>query len=347
MVIDDPGRTDGSSLNAVERLLSRATETVELFDRLLGPLCSLKGNALEACRVAEIITEYAEKDAGPLRLRAIDGGDGPLAPPRLRDVLTPERLALMSRWECDNAVAIAADRVAVTGAARGMRHGSGADLSAKGIEAYCNILAVREALLDPERWLALAADVVQESPAWGRLDKNVVKRSEKIRAAIQSLWTLAPKPEARKLARREFFDAWNSAREPLQAAIDKLAPLKTPPIRETSGTAPGVAETGSGNPKRTSRQRRGGGGRGDSYPDDLVNRVTDARMNYEQAQRATGRRVVPQCEWLRTYCDDVSISTVEAFPPAFVGEEFEDRAKRFWAAARKRRQRPAKKSRRR
>ncbi len=230
MASDGSGRPAAGKGNAVERVLATADETLALFEELVGPLRPFKGDIHEASHIAKRIAEYAYKDARLLRCHS--EAETRYGPARYRDVLTPERLLLMSRWECDNAVSMAADSVAAAGAEQGLRHGNGADLSPQGIVAYCDILAKREALLGPQRWIDLVADVVQESPAWGDFKKTVVKRAEKIQAAVQSLWTLAPKPQAREWKRQDLFNAWYAAREPLQDAMKKLRPLVTPPPRE-------------------------------------------------------------------------------------------------------------------
>jgi len=79
----------------------------------------------------------------------------------------------------------------------------------------------------------------------------------------------------------------------------------------------------------------------DSYPDELAKRIVKARSDYTRTQRDLRHTVVPQNQWLYDWCCENGINASKTFPAAFDGEDFCDRARRFWGAMRKRRSRRA------
>ena len=79
----------------------------------------------------------------------------------------------------------------------------------------------------------------------------------------------------------------------------------------------------------------------DSYPDELVKRIVKARSDYTRTRRDLRHPVVPQNQWLYDWCCENDINVSKTFPVAFDGEDFCDRARRFWDAMRKRRSRRA------
>jgi len=209
--------------NAVERLLARADQVVELFDAMFGPVVCV-ADPLEAAHLYELVARYAFADVFAPNERT----DGP---PPYRDVLTDERLGLMKRWESDGAVHLAVERTIAAHASKGERHGHGHghDFNPEAIAAYCEILAARETLLDEQHWLDLEACVVQESSAWGLHAGRVAELARDVRVAVIQLRGLAPKPDARRMTVRESCDAWHAAKATLRVAIDDLIPFATPP----------------------------------------------------------------------------------------------------------------------
>lgn len=208
-------------LNAVERLLARAEEVVGLFEAMFGRLAS-EANPHEAESLSKLVATYAFANVFAPNERE----DGPL---RYREVLTNERLGLMKRWESDGALHLAVERTIAENGNKGKRHGHGHDLSAEAIAAYCDILAAREAMLDKGQWLALVQNVIQESGDWGLHAGRIGELATAVRLAVQPLWELAPKPEARRMTARESREGWQALKTPLRAAIDALIPYAKPP----------------------------------------------------------------------------------------------------------------------
>jgi hypothetical protein len=149
-------------------------------------------------------------------------------PPKYRDVLTDERLGLMSRWESDGAVHLAVERTIAAHAGKGERHGHGYDFSPEAIAAYCEILAAREALLDEDQWLANETNVFQESSAWGLHAQSVVALARAVRIAVRPLSTFGPKPALRRMSVRETREAWDALKAPLLNAINDLRAYAKP-----------------------------------------------------------------------------------------------------------------------
>lgn len=229
--------------NAVERLLARAEEVVGLFEAMFGRLAG-DANPREAASLSKLVARYAFANVFAPNERE----DGP---PRYREVLTDERLGLMSRWEYDGALHLAVERTIAENANKGKRHGHGHDLSAEAIAVYCDILAAREAMLDDKQWLAIVQSVIQDSAAWGLHAGRVGELASAVRIAVQSLWGLAPKPESRRMTTRECHEGWFALKAPLRAAIDALIPYATPPqtIAVSAKADPSLfAATGGGAP---------------------------------------------------------------------------------------------------
>lgn len=243
--------------NAVERLLARAEQVVELFDAMFGPVVCA-ADPLEAAHLHELVARYAFADVFAPNERT----DGP---PRYRDVLTDERLGLMKRWESDGAVHLAVERTIAVHASKGKRHGHGHDFSPEAIAAYCEILAARETLLNEKHWLDLEACVVQESSAWGLHACRVAELARAVRVAVNQLRGLAPKPYARRMMVRESRDAWHAAKAPLRAAIADLTPFATPPAPTAAPAdpsppaAPSVRDPGNPVPTAPVRDKRSTG----------------------------------------------------------------------------------------
>jgi hypothetical protein len=207
--------------NAVERLLAKAEEVVALFDAIFGQL-ACDANPLEAECLSTWVAKYAFADFFAPNERE----DGP---PRYREVLTDDRLVLMKRWESDGAVHLAVERTIAENTSKGRHHGRGHDLSPDAIAAYCDILAARESLLDADQWISLVQNVIQDSAAWGLHEGRIGELASAVRAAVQRLWGLAPKPAARRMSRSECRDGWEAVKAPLRAAIDELRLYAKPP----------------------------------------------------------------------------------------------------------------------
>ncbi len=344
-------RPDQPPPNAVERLLDCAETIVSYFDTMLGPVTACTGDIDEVAELSRAIDYYAFTR----HFAKNEQADGP---PRLRGVLTPERLGLMERWECDTAVSIAADRVVVKEAAKGKRHGRGADLTPEGIVAYCAFLAKREELLNPQQWIAMVKEVFQESAAWGHSADTVWKLAEAIRVAVQPLWKLEPKPDARELTVKERREGWYAMKATLQAAIDALRPLDKPPMPATPMAAvaptPPLAATTESNTKEDSgarakatkkRQKRASvGGTNPKYPKGLYRDARKARNQYLAEQKRTGGRVENQSvwlydDWLPLWCEKKDLAIEDVLPELVAGETWEKRADRFWLAERQNRKR--------
>jgi hypothetical protein len=220
--------------NAVERLLARAEEVVELFEALFGRL-ECDANPLEAESLSKLVATYAFADF----LAPNEREDGPS---QYHEVLTDDRLRLMSRWECEGALHLAVERTIAESSTQQRHHGRGHDLSPDAIVAYCDILAARESLLDGAQWISLVQNVIQDSAAWGLHEGRIGELASAVRAAVQPLWGLAPKPAARKMTRSDCRDGWQELRTPLRAAIDELRLYEKPPrpaeASETVGALP-------------------------------------------------------------------------------------------------------------
>jgi len=222
--------------NAVERLLAQAEEVVALFDAMFGQL-ACHANPLEAECLSTWVAKYAFADFFAPNERE----DGP---PRYREVLTDDRLGLMKRWESDGAVHLAVERTIAENTSEGRHHGRGHDLSPDEIAAYCDILAARESLLDADQWISLVQNVIQDSAAWGLHEGRIGELASAVRASVQPLWGLAPKPAARRMSRSECRDGWESLKAPLRAAIAELRLYAKPPrpINTSHETKPALGE---------------------------------------------------------------------------------------------------------
>lgn len=308
-------------MNAVERLLARADEVMGLFDALFGPVSSVH-NRLEAACLSEAIRPFAFHDGHAAAWRDVFRE-------QYVKVLTDKRLALIERWECEGAVYLAVERTIAEHDAKRIHHGRGHDLTPQAVAAYCDVLAQREDLLDAERWTALTADVVQESAAWNEAARDVMRLARRVRAAVQSLWQLDPKPAARRKTRHRKH-RWQKPRATLLSAIEELRPLAKPP-KASSPTS--TKQTGSKPTNR--RDRKHGGGRPPKYPMKFIREVFAARERAEKHAAKAKQRLPTWAPWLWDFCQS-RINIAEMFPSAFKGEPWEARAERFRKAAKKR-----------
>ncbi len=174
---------------AVERLLAKADDLIELFDAMFGRVkFSPVENDLARDSLCSAVWPFALDDGYAEAFRDAHG-------PRSTQALTPERLAVLDRWECEGAVHMAVERTIIEHAAKGIHHGRGHDLTPEAIATYCDILSRREAILDEDEWIGMVQAVVFESKAWGA---TVAELARAVMDAVQSLWHLDPKPEARQ-----------------------------------------------------------------------------------------------------------------------------------------------------
>jgi hypothetical protein len=306
-------------MNAVERLLDRADEVVGLFDALFGPVSGVH-NRSEAESLSGAVWPFAFHSGHAAVWRDAFGEP-------YRELLTAERLGLIERWGCEGAVYLAVERTIAEHAAKRIRHGQGCDLTPEAVAAYCDVLAHREDLLDAESWTALAANVAQESAAWGAAQSDVIRLARRVRAAVQSLWQLDPKPTARRKARHRKH-RWRQPRATLLAAIEELRPLAKPTASEK--------QTGGKQKKR--RDRKHGGGKPPTYPMTFVREVFTARKRDEKHAAKAGRPLPLISEWLSAYFTNVKklpLSTLPSKDPK-KPEEWSIRATRFWRAVNKR-----------
>jgi hypothetical protein len=253
-------------MNAVERLLARADEVVELFDALFGDVPEGGVGSNAARFLYQCAAPYCFIDFHAQAIRDIDG---PYC-----EVLSDERLGLIDRWECEGALYLAIARTLAEHTPKGRRHGDGSDLTPEAIVAYCAILANREALLDRDAWLTLAADVVQESPAWAGANGEVMKWAAAVRTAVQSLWELDPKPAARE-AREHRRHRWAGPRAAIVGAVKALQPFAKPP---------------------TTKQRDADNNRGGRTPNDpdITGKLVSGWKMFDQRFDGPGRATKPK-----------------------------------------------------
>jgi hypothetical protein len=167
-------------MNAVERLLAHAERVVIFFDEMLA-----RQKRLDP-RTAESVHRHLETytTGGPFNPPAFELK---MAPPRYTKALSADRLDLLSRWQSESALETAIARAVEEGARSKKRHGDGADLSPRALVIYCDLLAERELLLDPEHMQAMLADVVAESLSWGPHATTVASLSKSLADALGRL----------------------------------------------------------------------------------------------------------------------------------------------------------------
>lgn len=309
-------------MNAVERLLSHGERVVVFFDEVLAPQGGLDPRTAES--VHRNLATYT--DGGPFAPPAFELKT---APARYRKALTADRLDLLFRWQSEPALETAIARAVEEGARSKKRHGCGVDLSPRALAIYCDMLAERERLLDPQPVQAMLADVVAESLSWGPHAATVASLSKSLADALGRLLS-RPCSVARKSDGQPFMltggavthnSDWLSEKaRHLQPAIELLRIYAQPPKQK----------------KRRDRKR--GGGRPPHFPKQFIREMVDARERDEK-HAAKARRPLPRIsEWLSDYFTDVKelpLSTLPSKEPK-EPEEWSIRANRFWKAAKKR-----------
>lgn len=224
----------GRQPSAIERLITQAEAVVSLFDAMMG------GQPDE-----NVVTAASDIVFIDHPYRTIHSSGEPVL--TFRDNMLPaeawteERRSLVARWASycamKNAICLAHSEGA-----------RGSDLAKRVFDTYCDWLASRERLLDPNLWRPLHAAVVVEAGLWAPQTDRVATLTEAVVSSIRRL----SEPEGSTPMKRHavnFRGTWEQLRaEQLIPAIEALRPYSWPPNAATPASEGPPTQTATVSP---------------------------------------------------------------------------------------------------